>query len=272
MTGLAHEGGVLYSVGLDGVMKSWDLARGARAAQDHRGTAAHAPALADRAVFQTVCPQALCVRGLELGRAALAERSLYSVAVSGHTVLAGGFDGEVYLWDTRQERAGLVFARRGSGAVRSLALFDIDQTLLAAGEEGEAEEGGRRGGGATQWDLRTRRAVRVFPVPGLWRLGKARAAIEAWTCGRDGAVRRIGVHSGVCTTVFQGDRPLTAVAEEPGGANRVWAGGRDGAIHCIVTTQQTKFILILHSNHCLLIVFLGHKQQVPTATGPGGEW
>lgn len=229
MTGLAHERGVLYSVGLDGAMKSWDLERGLRVAQDHQGTAAHVPALADRAVFQTVCPQALCVRGLELGRAALPERSLYSVAASGPTVLAGGFDGEVHLWDTRQERAGLLFARRGSGAVRSLALFDIDQALLAAGEDG-----------ATQWDLRAGRAVRRFPVPGLWRLGKACAAIEAWACGRDGAVRRIGVHSGVCRTVFQSDRPLTAVAEEPGGANCVWVGGRDGSIHCIViATHQT---------------------------------
>lgn len=223
MTGLVYERGVLYSVGLDGAMVSWDISRGTRAAQDHPGTGAHAPTLADRTVFQTVCPQVLCVRELELGRAVLPQRSLYSAAASGPTVLAGGSDGSVHMWDTRQGRAGQLLAGRGCGTVRSLVLFDIDQTLLTAGEDA-----------ATQWDLRTRRAVKRFPVPGLWRLGKACAAIEAWTCGRDGAVRRLGVHSGVCTTVFQGETQLTAVAEEPGGVDRVWVGGRDGSIRCIV--------------------------------------
>lgn len=228
VTGLVHERGMLYSVGLDGAMVSWDLGRGVRVGREHGCAGAHAPALADRGAFHTVCPQALCVRGLELCRAAEEARSLYSVAASGPTVLAGGIDGEVALWDTRQGRAGLLFARRGSGAVRSLALFDVDQTLLAAGD-----------GAATQWDLRTRKAVRAFPAPGLWRLGRARAAIEAWACGRDGAVRRVCVHSGVCAVLHRCGRALTAVAEEPGGANRVWVGGRDGSVHCIVSHTIT---------------------------------
>ena len=238
--GLAYERGALYSVGLDGAMKSWDVERGAQTAQGCRGSSG-APMLADKAAVgrAAAVPGVRCVSGLELGHTGQLGTSLYSVAASGPTVLAGGADGQVHMWDTREGRAAPLLGRVGRGVVRSLALFDIDQALLAAGEDA-----------ATLWDLRTRRAARCFSVPGLWRLGKSHTAVEAWACSKDGSVRRIGVNSGMCTTLYHNsDCPLSAVAEEPGGAECVWVGGCDGSITCVVkkkNQQQNK-----STTHCI---------------------
>ena len=252
--GLAYERGALYSVGLDGAMKSWDVERGAQTAQGCRGSSG-APMLADKAAVgrAAAVPGVRCVSGLELGHTGQLGTSLYSVAASGPTVLAGGADGQVHMWDTREGRAAPLLGRVGRGVVRSLALFDIDQALLAAGEDA-----------ATLWDLRTRRAARCFSVPGLWRLGKSHTAVEAWACSKDGSVRRIGVNSGMCTTLYHNsDCPLSAVAEEPGGAECVWVGGCDGSITCVVKkkNQQQNKSTTRCITHCLKTTHRAQKTK-----------